>query len=258
MKPKALVLYGYGINCDHETKYAFERAGANAERIHINELISGDHSLEEYQILSLPGGFSFADDIGAGKVFANKFKYNLEEQLQRFISEDKLIIGICNGFQTMTKMGILPGLENDYRTQLTTVTYNDAGRFEDRWVYLTVLDSACVFTRDIERLYLPVRHGEGKFIPKDADVLKKLYANKQVVLKYCDKDGDIHAGYPWNPNGSVDAIAGICDVTGKIFGLMPHPEGYLFRTSHPRWTREELPEEGMGLKVFKNAVTYFK
>jgi phosphoribosylformylglycinamidine synthase len=257
MKPKALVLYGYGINCDHETQYAFEHAGADAERVHINELISGDHSLAEYQILSLPGGFSFADDIGAGKVFANKFKYNLEEQLQRFIGEDKLIIGICNGFQTMTKMGILPGLENDYRTQLTTVTYNDAGRFEDRWVYLTVLESACIFTRNIERLYLPVRHGEGKFIPKDADVLKKLYANRQVVLKYCDKDGDIYAGYPWNPNGSVDAIAGICDVTGKVFGLMPHPEGYLFRTNHPRWTRETLPEEGLGLQVFKNAVTYF-
>jgi phosphoribosylformylglycinamidine synthase I len=258
MRPKALVLYGYGINCDYETQYAFERAGADAARVHINELISGDHRLEEYQILSLPGGFSFADDIGAGKVFANRFKYNLEEPLQRFIRDDKLVIGICNGFQTMTKMGILPGLDGDYRTQLTTVTYNDSGRFEDRWVYLTVFDSSCVFTRGIERLYFPVRHGEGKFIPKDDHVLHRLYENKQVVLKYCDINGDVHAGYPWNPNGSVDAIAGICDETGKIFGLMPHPEGYLFRTNHPRWTREHLPEEGLGLQVFKNAVSYFK
>lgn len=258
MRPRALILYGYGINCDYETLYGFELAGAKAERVHINQLISGERNLKDYQILALPGGFSFGDDIAAGKVLAIKFKYNLEEPLQRFISDCKLIIGICNGFQAMVKLGILPGFDGDYRSQLTTLTFNDSGKFEDRWVYLKALDSNCVFTKGIERLYLPVRHGEGKFIPKDDDVLTKLYRNKQVVLKYTDEKGNENPGYPWNPNGSIDDIAGICDESGRIFGMMPHPEAYLFRTNHPRWTREEVPEEGLGVQIFRNAVKFFE
>lgn len=257
MRPKALVLYGYGINCDYETLYAFNLAGSDGERVHINQLIDGDKKLDDYQILALPGGFSFGDDIAAGKVLATKFKYNLEESLQKFISSDKLVIGICNGFQAMVKLGILPGFDGNYKTQLTTLTFNDSGRFEDRWVYLKVLDSKSVFTEGIESLYLPVRHGEGKFVTKDDETLRKLYENKQIVLKYTKKKGDENPEYPWNPNGSIDSIAAICDESGKIFGMMPHPEAYLFRTNHPRWTREKLPEEGLGLKVFRNAVKYF-
>ncbi len=258
MKPRVLVLYGYGINCDYETQYAFELGGAIAERVHINELIHGEKKLADYQILAFPGGFSFADDIGAGKVLANKIKYNLNEPLEQFIDDDKLIIGICNGFQVMIKMGILPGFEGDYHTQSATITFNDSGRFEDRWVYLTVLPSKAIFTRDIEKLYLPIRHGEGKFTVEDSALLPKLNKNGQIALKYCDEKGDCEASYPWNPNGSIGNIAGICDQTGRVFGLMPHPEAYLFRTNHPRWTRENLPETGEGLKIFQNAVSYFQ
>ena len=258
MKPRALILYGYGINCDFETQYAFELAGAEAERVHINELISGTKKLENFHILAFPGGFSFADDIGAGKVLANKIKYNLSEPLQQFIADNKLIIGICNGFQAMIKMGILPGIKGDYHSQSATITFNDSGRFEDRWVYLKIEPSVSVFTRGIDRLYLPVRHGEGKFAVRDRTVLKNLYDNKQIALKYCDAKGDTQASYPWNPNGALDSIAGICDQTGKVYGMMPHPEGFLFRTNHPRWTRDDIPESGEGLKIFQNAVSFFR
>lgn len=258
MKVRVLVLYGYGINCDFETQHGFELAGGQAERVHFNEFITGNRSLKDYQILAIPGGFSFGDDIGAGKVLAIKFNYYLRAQLQQFIKEGKLVIGICNGFQVLVKLGLLPGIDKDYSSQLTTLSFNDSGRFEDRWVYLKVLNSNCIFTEGIEWLYLPVRHGEGKFLAKDDNTLTMLYKNKQVAMKYVNKEGKEKPGYPWNPNGSIDDIAGICDGTGRIFGLMPHPEGYLYRVNHPTWTREELPEEGLGLKIFKNAVNYFK
>lgn len=228
-----------------------------AERVHFNELIAGEKSLKDYQVLALPGGFSFGDDIGAGKVLAIKFKYRLLESLQDFINRGNLVIGICNGFQVLVKLGLLPGINGDYKSQLTTLSFNDSGRFEDRWVYLKALDSCSPFTKGLENLYLPVRHGEGKFLVKDADTLGILHKNRQVVLKYVDKEGKEKAGYPWNPNGSVDDIAGICDGTGRVFGIMPHPEGYLYRVNHPAWSRENLPEEGLGLKIFKNAVEYF-
>ena len=258
MKVRVLVLYGYGINCDFETRHGFELAGALAERVHFNELIAGEKSLQDYQILALPGGFSFGDDIGAGKVLAVKFKYHLKESLQNFIGKGNLVIGICNGFQVLVKLGLLPGIGGNYDSQLTTLSFNDSGRFEDRWVYLKAPDSCSPFTKGLERLYLPVRHGEGKFLVKDRAVLKSLHKNRQVVLRYVDEKGRDLPGYPWNPNGSVDDIAGICDETGRVFGLMPHPEGYLYRTNHPAWTREELPREGLGLHIFKNAVNYFR
>lgn len=256
MEPKALVLTGYGINTDYETALAFELAGARAERVHLNELIANKGQLHDYHITAIPGGFSFGDDIAAGKVLANKLRLNLKEELLNFIEGGKLLIGICNGFQVLVKMGLLPGINGD-NSQQATLTFNDSAKFEDRWVYLKVNpNSKCIFTQGLERLYLPVRNGEGKFVPQDG-ILEQLKENEQIVLKYVDEQG-AEAGYPWNPNGSVENAAGICDPTGRIFGLMPHPEAYLFRVNHPRWTREELPEEGQGLKIFKNAVRYCK
>lgn len=257
MKPKILILYGYGINCDNETQYGFELAGTEAEKVHINQLISRERKLKDYQILAIPGGFSFGDDIGAGKVLAAKIKYNLTGEFSEFIKNGRPIIGICNGFQVLVKLGILPGFNKDYNRQEVTLTFNDSGRFEDRWVYLKINQgSPCIFTKGIENLYLPVRHGEGKFISKNEAIGEKLKETNQIVARYVDEKGNL-AGYPFNPNGSELNIAGICDETGRIFGLMPHPEAFLFPQNHPRWTREKV-KEGWGLKIFQNAVNFIK
>ena len=259
MKPKVLVLTGYGINCDIETENAFNYVGADAERVHLKDLIIGQKSLQDYHILTVPGGFAYGDDIASGKVFANKLRYNIREHLIEFIESGKLILGVCNGFQILVKGNLLPALDHDYDTQQVTVTYNDSGRFEDRWVYLRVnQNSNCIFTRGIEKLYFPVRHGEGKFVPRDGDVLNRLRENNQIVVQYVGENGESNPGYPWNPNGSVGDVAGISDESGKIFGLMPHPEAYIHFTNHPRWTREKLPEEGMGVQIFRNAIEYVK
>ncbi len=258
MNPKVLVLTGYGINCDIETQHAFKLAGADAERVHLTDLISGDKKLADFQILALPGGFSFGDDIASGKVLANMIKYNLGEDILEFINAGKLIIGICNGFQAMVKMGLLPAFDGDYSTQDVTLTFNDSGRFEDRWVHLKANKSSkCIFTKGIESIYLPVRHGEGKFVAKNPQMLARLKKNNQVVFQYIDSEGNL-AGYPHNPNGSVENIAAICDETGRVFGMMPHPEAFQHRTNHPAWTREELPEEGAGVAIFRNAVEYVR
>lgn len=258
MKPKVLILYGYGINCDNETQYGFELAGADAEKVHINELINKEKKLKDYQILALPGGFSFGDDISAGRVLANKFKYNLQKELDNFINKGKLIIGICNGFQAMVKLGILPSLERKSKKEDVTLIFNDSGRFEDRWVYLKINEkSKCIWTKGIKKLYLPIRHGEGKFISKNKEIREKLKKSEQIVLQYSSKEGNPSSNYPFNPNGSEDNIAGICDETGRIFGIMPHPEGFLFPQNHPRWTRERI-QEGEGIKIFKNAVEFLK
>jgi len=258
MIPKVLVLTGYGINCDIETQHAFKLAGASAQRVHINDLINGKERLADYHILAFPGGFSFGDDIASGKVLANMVKYNIGEKIQEFIDTGKLIIGICNGFQAMVKMGLLPGFNGDYATQEVTLTFNDSGRFEDRGVHLKANErSKCVFTGGIERIYLPVRHGEGKFIARNPQVLARLKKGNHIVFQYTDTQGNI-AGYPYNPNGSIDNIAAICDERGRVFGMMPHPEAFQHRTNHPRWTREELPEEGAGVAIFRNAVEYVK
>ncbi len=258
-KPRVLILAGFGINCDYETEFAFNMAsvGGKAKRIHLTDLLDGDRSLEEFQILVFPGGFSFGDDIASGKVMANKLRYYLADSLARFIDDGKLIIGICNGFQILVKANLLPDPHRN-RAPSVTLTWNDSRKFEDRWTYLKVNShSPCVFTKRIRSLYLPVRHGEGKFIPKSQKVLEKLWRDQQIVLQYTDKSGQFD-GYPNNPNGSVDNVAGICDASGRIFGLMPHPEGHLFRENHPRWTRETLPDEGMGVQIFRNAVQYVK
>lgn len=263
MKPRVIVLTGYGINCDYETEYAFNmaRVGGNAERVHVNDLIDGPSSgksLDKYDILAIPGGFSYGDDIAAGKVLANKLRQHLREQLERFVEGGKLVIGICNGFQVLVRMGLLPALNGKYGEQQVTLTYNDSNKFEDRWVYLAANPkSHCVFTKGIDRIYLPVRHGEGKLVASNAGVLKQLHGQGHVVFQYVNEEGKLD-GYPHNPNGSQDNIAGLCDRTGRIFGLMPHPEAYLFPTNHPRWTRERVPREGMGVAIFRNAVGYVK
>ncbi len=258
MTPKVLVLTGYGINCDMETQHAFDLAGAEADRIHLTDLLNGKVKLSDFHILALPGGFSFGDDIASGKVLANMIKYNLGGQVREFIDAGKLIIGICNGFQVMVKMGLLPAFDGDYTVQNVTLTFNDSGRFEDRWVHLKAFNnSKCVFTKGIKSIYLPVRHGEGKFVARDAQVLSRLKTDGHIVFRYVDMEGN-PAGYPRNPNGSMDNIAAICDGTGRVFGMMPHPEAFQHRTNHPAWTREELPEEGAGMAIFRNGVEYAK
>ncbi len=266
-KPKALVLTGYGINCDRETRHAFELAGAEAERVHVNDLVSGGRKLADFQILAFPGGFSYGDDVASGKVLATKSKVNLGEDIQRFIEDGKLIIGICNGFQVMAKYGLLADPDGDYRSQRATVTFNDKGRFEDRWVHLVAASQKCVWTEGVERITLPVAHGEGKFyMPPDR--LAAVEDNTQVVFRYATPDYKQAQGeYPHNPNGSVNDVAGMCDPTGRVFGMMPHPERFLHFTNHPMWTSirerkkrkgEPLPEHGAGLRIFKNGVSYFQ
>ena len=257
MNVRALVLTGFGINCDLETQTALARAGAAAERIHLNDIIENPATLDEYHIIAIPGGFSFGDDVASGKIFANRLRYKLGDQLKKFIAGGKLVIGICNGFQVMAKMGILPLFDGEF-VQEVTLSNNASARFEDRWVRLkTDPNTRCVWLEGIDSIELPVRHGEGKFIPRDDAVLQKLRDNGQVAVRYSTPDGAAAGGeYPMNPNGSTDDIAGICDPSGRVFGLMPHPEGYLDSCNHPRWTREGRAGEGAGLQVFCNAVTY--
>ena len=257
MKPKVIVLRTAGTNCDYETVHAFQMSGAEVDLVHINQLIRGEKELSPYHILSIPGGFAYGDDIAAGKILANELKYKLRDSVEKFISDGKLMIGICNGFQVMVKAGLLPGFNGISDRQETTLYTNDSGKFECRWVYLKALEnSKCIFTKNIKQIiYLPIAHGEGKFTTTGEDILDRLDNNGQVVFKYVDADGNF-AGYPCNPNGSDRSIAGICDSTGRIFGMMPHPERFLSRHNHPRWTRENLDEEGDGLAIFKNAVDY--
>ena len=271
---KALVLTGYGLNCDYETDFSLKVAGADPERVHINELIScGEEGarvrLDNYHILVLGGGFSWADDHGAGVVMAARLRYNIGEEIEEFIRKGKLIIGICNGFQALVNLGLLPGFDGDYRSREIALTYNDSGNFVDTWVKLkTVADTVCIFTKGISTLELPVRHGEGKFYAKK-EVIDRLIKKNQAVIQYADRDGNPAQGrWPFNPNGSLYDIAGICDSTGRIFGLMPHPEAYNHYTNHPDWVtkREELArmgkgierEEGEGITIFRNAVQYIR
>lgn len=269
---KALVLTGYGLNCDYETDFALKLAGADSHRVHMNEFMMGGkadvgHSLDSYHLLVIGGGFSWADDHGAGVLMATKLRRHMGEQVERFISRGKLILGVCNGFQGLVNLGLLPGFNNDYRSRRVALTYNDSGNFIDAWVKLRVNpDSPCVFTKGLETLELPARHGEGKFYADDG-VIEALFESHQVVLQYADAKGDpARLQWPMNPNGSLRDIAGICDPTGRVFGLMPHPEAFNHFTNHPDWTRtkEALkregifapPEEGVGIQIFRNAVAY--
>ncbi len=271
---KALILTGYGLNCDYETDYAIKIAGAESHRIHINELIREERSgpgvqLDNYHILVLGGGFSWADDHGAGVVLASKLKFNMGEQIEQFIQDGKLIIGICNGFQSLVNLGLLPGFDQKYQERRVALTYNDSGNFIDSWVNLKIdPESPCVFTKGLSHIELPVRHAEGKFYASEKDI-NRLFKEIQVVMQYADEKGDEARGqWPMNPNGSLKDIAGICDPTGRVFGLMPHPEAFHHYTNHPDWTRvreyrnrrgEKIEsEEGDGIQIFRNAIEYIR
>ncbi len=252
-KARALILRAPGTNCDGETVFAFEQAGAAVSLVHINQLIRHQQQLADYQIMVIPGGFTYGDDISGGKVLANELKLKLWEDTQRFIDNGGLILGICNGLQVLAKAGILPQPSAD-GSPLLTLSPNDSGKFECRWVHLSVNQkSPCVFTRGIDSLYLPIAHGEGKVIT-DPRALPQL----DVVLRYTDEHGDDKAGYPHNPNGSVENIAGICDSSGRIFALMPHPERHIQGTQHPQWTRHGAKKHGDGFQIFLNAVKWAK
>lgn len=256
--PKVLIMTGYGINSDLELAHIFEMAGAKAYRVHINDLIHGKSKIADFDILAFPGGFSFGDHIASGRVYANKLRVFLKKEL--LIARDRGIpmIGICNGFQVLVKMGLLPGTEGDELNQTASLVRNDSGKFEDRWCPLKAdSSSVCIWTKGMDQVELPVRHGEGKFVTSSPEELKRLQSSGQICLRYTAKDGS-KAEYPDNPNGSEDDIAGICDSTGRIFGLMPHPEVYMHATNHPRWTRLGLSGEGEGVPFFRNAVEFLQ
>lgn len=256
---KVIILHAAGTNCDEETYNAFKKHTKNVDLVHINELKKKKRMLSSYHVLSIPGGFTYGDDIAAGKILANELKFNLKDELIKFINNGKLIIGICNGFQVLLKAGLLPDIKN-FR-QKATLILNDNGKFEDRWVYLKKTEDKrqkidnCVWTKGIEKIiYLPVAHAEGKFVA-DKETLKKLKDNNQIVFQYVEKDGKL-SGFPHNPNGSLDNIAGICDETGRILGLMPHPERFQDFHNHPHWQRLKDRKEPDGNLIFKNAVNY--
>jgi phosphoribosylformylglycinamidine synthase len=264
-----LVLTGYGLNCDHETAYAFELAGAAATRVHINSLIDGTADLENFQVLVFIGGFSWGDDHGAGVIQAVRLKTTIGDRILDFVEKGNLVLGICNGFQTLVNLGLLPGLGRNYRKRFVAVTFNDCGNFRNQWVTLKVNSaSPCIFTRGIEIAELPVRHGEGKVFTDEA-TLSDLKQNNLAAIQYALPGGEPANGrFPYNPNGSIADIAGICDPSGRIFGLMPHPEAYNHWTNHPDWTRRKefarrrgstvhsaLP---VGIRILQNAVDYFR
>ncbi len=260
-QPNVLILRAPGTNCDQETAFAFRQAGAAAEVAHINRLLEEPALARRFQILCIPGGFSYGDDVAAGRILACQIQHHLAEELQAFKAAEKLILGICNGFQVLIKSGVLldhePGLGLP-----ATLTWNDSGRYEDRWAELRTNGSQCVFLQGIERMYLPVAHAEGKFVPRDAAALARLDASGQLVLRYARPGAkseplDARLPFPENPNGSVANVAGVCDTTGRVLGLMPHPERHIDPAQHPRWTRGEARPEGDGLAVFRNAVAYF-
>jgi len=254
---RAVVLRAAGINCDMETEYALELAGAGAQRLHINELIKNKKTLDDFQIIVLPGGFSYGDDVAAGKILANQIIHHLTEQLEKFLEDGKLILGICNGFQVLVKAGLLPGDGAAGHQGQVTITDNDRGKFDDRWVYLAPQSKRCVFIEQDRRIYLPIAHGEGKVVTKDQDTLENLRAGGHIAFKYVDKDGK-EGGFPVNPNGSVDSIAGLTDSTGRVLGLMPHPERFVRATQHPRWTRMGEKNDPDGMTIFNNAVEYVR
>jgi phosphoribosylformylglycinamidine synthase len=253
--PRVLILRAPGANCDIETQFAFEQAGALAERVHINRLREQPSLLHRFQILAVPGGFTYGDDVAAGKILAVQLTHFLGETLRRFRDADKLILGICNGFQALLKAGLL--IPPDEDGPLATLTNNAQGKFEDRWVWLQAVPGKCPFLSGYDRLYLPVAHAEGNFVCRETWMLRGLEQSGQFVLRYTGPDGK-PGTYPLNPNGSQGDVAGVCDITGRVFGLMPHPERHVLAIQYPRWTREGLAEQGDGLRLFRNAVEYFQ
>lgn len=280
---RVLILRAPGTNCDGETAHAFALARARADVLHVNRLLERPALLNDYQILCFPGGFSYGDDIASGRILANQLRRHLSEPLSRFRESGKLILGICNGFQILIQSGLLLDDEPQFGPP-ATLAWNASGKFEDRWVRLRVQGSKSVFLTGIERMYLPVAHGEGRLVVRDPARLAQLHRDGQLVLRYqASGHGDRGQGagdrgqgtvegeqgtgdrgqveasvaYPENPNGSALDVAGLCDASGRVFGLMPHPERYVDPTQHPRWTRGEAHTPGDGLRVFANAVSFF-
>ena len=253
-KPRALILRAPGSNCDQEAQFAFEQAGALADRIHIQRLREQPKLLLQYQVLTIPGGFTYGDDVGAGKILACQLSHFLGDMLRQFRGRERLILGICNGFQAILKAGLL--LPPDDDGPLATLAHNECGKFEDRWIHLEANAERCPFLKGYTRMYVPVAHGEGRFIVREPWILRGLEETGQVVLRYVNGDGGAPS-YPANPNGSQGNVAGICDASGRVLGLMPHPERHVLPTQHPQWTRTGLAPEGDGLRLFRNAVEYF-
>jgi phosphoribosylformylglycinamidine synthase len=254
MKPKTLILRAAGTNCDAETAHAFELAGASCSFVHVNQLLETPRLMSDFQMMALPGGFSYGDDIAAGRILASQITHHLRDAFQEFIDQGKPIIGICNGFQVLVKTELLPGPIAGRTGQTCTLTQNDSGRFVDRWVKLKTVSRKCIWTAGLDELELPIAHGEGKFVPADQEIRKALHQRDQVAFVY---DGEKPDGTIDNPNGSVDAIAGICDSSGLILGLMPHPERYVSAFQHFAWTRRaRASDEGAGLALFRNAVRH--
>ena len=258
---RVLILTGLGLNCEAETAAAFRMVGARPEQVHLLDVLDGNGApkLADYSILAFIGGFAFGDHLGAGFVFANKIRWRLYDQLLEFIEGGGLALGICNGFQMMVRLGLLPGLDGDYRTPRATLAPNNRLGYRDAWVRLAFDDrSPCVWTRDVTTMDLPSRHGEGKFLTESPELLERLEADRQVAARYVDAQGAVTEQWPHNPNGSPHGVAGICDPSGRLFGLMPHPDAYLYPFHHPDWRRmqqnDTLPAEGGGLAIFRNGV----
>jgi phosphoribosylformylglycinamidine (FGAM) synthase-like amidotransferase family enzyme len=280
MQPRILILRAPGTNCDTETAYAFQRAGGQAEILHVRRVLESPELLHDFQVLCVPGGFSYGDDIASGRIFGVQLQHHLSGAMREFKAAGKLIIGICNGFQVLAKYGLLSD-DNSPRGPGVTLAWNASRKFEDRWVNLLSDGGKCVFLAGISKMYLPVAHGEGRFFAQDEAALAELQRRGQLPLRYTsstccqqktaaametprtigtDNDARIEQSiaYPDNPNGSVANVAGMCDETGRVFGLMPHPERHIDPTQHPRWTRGEAGEVGDGLRLFQNAVQFFR
>ncbi|HPJ69475.1 MAG TPA: phosphoribosylformylglycinamidine synthase subunit PurQ [Candidatus Mcinerneyibacteriales bacterium] len=263
-RPHILIITGYGLNCQEESAAAFRMAGAGTvELIHLNDLISAPEKLGEAHLLMLIGGFSYGDHIAAGRAFAARLKHTLSQPFSSFVREGGLILGVCNGFQILMKLGLLPATEGVIFSQTATITENICGHFYDGWVNLKVNPgSPCIYTRGIDRLYLPARHGEGRILFRDEAVFQEIKKNGQDVLHYTGPDGNPTEEFPYNPNGTAGGLAGLCDTTGRIFGLMPHPEAHILPWTHPlaltRARIGEIPGKGEGLAIFINAVDFIR
>ncbi len=257
---RVLVLRAAGVNCDVETAYAFDLAGAQSECMHINRLIENPACLDAFHIIAFPGGFSYGDDVAAGKILANQISHHLTDTIRRFVESGRLVLGICNGFQVLVKAGFLPGWntlgENSFADQPVSITDNDIPRYLCRWVYLQPATDRCVFLTPGRRLCLPIAHGEGKIVTRDPAILARLQTENHIAFRYVDERGNTGPS-PINPNGSTDSIAGLTDSTGRILGLMPHPERHIHPTNHPHWTRLK-DHDPDGLSIFQNAVNFVK
>ena len=252
---RVLVIRAAGINCDEEVMHAWRLAGASPSLVHINALARNPSILNDYSVVTIPGGFSYGDDIAAGAILARRLQDDLTKGLRMFVDRGGGVLGICNGFQVLVKMGLLPGRE--FGRNQVTVTYNASAKFEARWVRLQVCTAICPYVQARNVLEMPVEHAEGKVVAADEAVTNRLLATKQIALRYVDGEGRYDV-YPANPNGSTAGIAGLCDATGRVFGLMPHPDRHFDHTQHPQWTRHSSPTRPPdGLTLFQHAVRFW-